>query len=249
MSHFRCVAEVQPPVARPWFFSARRWYSEAMKELARKDEILARIIRQVGPCALKADRTRGPYQALVESVVYQQLTGKAAATILGRVRDLFPGRGFPKPEQILAMPDAKLRAAGLSGAKTAAIKDIARKALDGTIPDTRRIHKLSDDEIIERLTQIRGVGRWTVEMLLIFKLGRPDVFPSTDYGVRKGHAWVYGRAELLSPLELQAISEKWKPFRSAAAWYFWRALELPEAKVALRRKGGAKPAKKKSRKR
>jgi DNA-3-methyladenine glycosylase II len=226
---------------------AMRYYERVtgvnMKALAKKDKILARIIKQVGPFALKPDQSRGPYQALIESVVYQQLTGKAAATILKRVRGLFPGRGFPKPDAILKMSDASFRSAGLSGAKTAAIKDIARKALDGTIPTTRQIQKLSDDEIVERLTTIRGVGRWTVEMLLIFKLGRPDVFPSTDYGVRKGHAWVYGHAELLHPVKLLEISDRWKPHRSAAAWYFWRALELPAAKDSLRRKGGAKPQK------
>ena len=202
--------------------------SPASRKLARTDPILGRLIQRVGPMTLKPSPRQTPYQALVEAVVYQQLTGKAAATILGRVIALFPGRKFPPPESVLEMHDASYRTAGLSGAKTKAIKDIAQKKLDGIVPSSHSISKMSDVEIIDRLTTIHGVGPWTVEMLLIFKLGRPDVLPSGDYGVRKGFAKVYGRTTLPTPKELLTFGERWRPYRTAAAWYLWRALELPE---------------------
>jgi 3-methyladenine DNA glycosylase/8-oxoguanine DNA glycosylase len=163
----------------------------------------------------------------VESVAYQQLNGTAAATILGRVKALYPQRRFPTPEDVLSTPDERLRGAGLSRAKTAAIKDIAKQTLAGVVPASRAISSLSDAEIIERLTVVRGVGPWTVEMLLIFTLGRPDVLPVTDYGVRKGFALTYRWKELPTPGELREFGERWRPYRSTAAWYFWRALELP----------------------
>jgi DNA-3-methyladenine glycosylase II len=162
----------------------------------------------------------------VQAVTYQQLNGTAAATILGRVKALYPGRRFPQPQDVLATPDTTLREAGLSRAKVAAIKDLAEKALAGIVPSSRAIRDLTDAEIIERLTVVRGVGPWTVEMLLIFHLGRPDVWPVTDYGVRKGFALTYRRTELPAPKELLAFGEKWRPFRTTAAWYLWRALEL-----------------------
>jgi 3-methyladenine DNA glycosylase/8-oxoguanine DNA glycosylase len=156
--------------------------------------------------------------------VYQQLNGTAAATILGRVKALYPGR-FPSPEQILGTPDEKLRGAGLSRAKVAAIKDISAKTITGIVPPSRTIAKMTETEIIERLTTLRGVGPWTVEMLLIFTLGRRDVLPVTDYGVRKGFALTYGWKDLPTPKELLEFGEKWRPHRSTAAWYFWRALD------------------------
>lgn len=197
---------------------------EAVKELAKVDKTLSKLIKRVGPITLKPQHKQSPYEALVEAVVYQQLTGKAAATILGRVKALFPTK-FPQPEDLVKITNEKLRSAGLSRAKTAALKDIATKALDGTIPSTRLIMKMSDLEIIERLTTIRGVGQWTVEMMLIFKLGRSDVLPVTDYAVRKGFALTYGLKELPSPKELAAYGEKWKPHRTTAAWYLWRSLD------------------------
>jgi len=161
----------------------------------------------------------------------QQLNGTAAAAILGRVKALYPRRRFPAPEDLLATSDARLRAAGLSKNKTLAIKDIASKTLEGVVPTSRAIRKMSDAEIIECLTALRGVGPWTVEMLLIFTLGRPDVLPATDYGVRKGFSLAYGLDELPHPKVLLAHGERWRPFRTTAAWYLWRALELPEAKA------------------
>jgi DNA-3-methyladenine glycosylase II len=169
-----------------------------------------------------------PFDALAESIAYQQLTGKAAATIFGRVRALYPKRKWLDPKQLLATPDETLRAAGLSRAKTAALKDLAAKTIDGTVPSGRALLRMTDDEIITRLTTVRGIGRWTVEMLLLFDLGRPDVWPVDDYGVRKGFAKTFRRRELPTPKQLMKLGEKWRPYRSVAAWYFWRALDAPE---------------------
>jgi DNA-3-methyladenine glycosylase II len=169
-----------------------------------------------------------PFDALAESIAYQQLSGKAAATIFGRVRALYPKRKWLDPEQLLATPDETLRAAGLSRAKTAALKDLAAKTIDGTVPAGRALIRMSDDEIITRLTAVRGIGRWTVEMLLLFDLGRPDVWPVDDYGVQKGFAKTFGRRKLPTPKQLMKVGEKWRPYRSVAAWYFWRALDTAE---------------------
>ena len=171
-----------------------------------------------------------PFDALAESIAYQQLSGKAAGTIFGRVRALYPKRKWLDPEQLLATPDETLRAAGLSRAKTAALKDLAAKTIDGTVPAGRALIRMSDDEIITRLTAVRGIGRWTVEMLLLFDLGRPDVWPVDDYGVRKGFAKTFGRRKLPTPKQLMKFGEKWRPYRSVAAWYFWRALDESNAK-------------------
>ena len=169
-----------------------------------------------------------PFDALAESIAYQQLSGKAAATIFGRVRALYPKRKWLDPKQLLATPDETLRAAGLSRAKIAALKDLAAKTIDGTVPPGRALLRMTDDEIITRLTTVRGIGRWTVEMLLLFDLGRPDVWPVDDYGVRKGFAKTFGRRKLPTPKQLMKFGEKWRPFRSVAAWYFWRALDQVE---------------------
>jgi 3-methyladenine DNA glycosylase/8-oxoguanine DNA glycosylase len=169
-----------------------------------------------------------PFDALAESIAYQQLSGKAAATIFGRVRALYPKRKWLDPGLLLATPDETLRAAGLSRAKTAALKDLAAKTIDRTVPSGRELIRMTDDEIIARLTTVRGIGRWTVEMLLLFDLGRPDVWPVDDYGVRKGFAKTFGRRKLPSPKQLMKLGEKWRPYRSVAAWYFWRALDSPQ---------------------
>src|SRR5881628_2455603 len=168
-----------------------------------------------------------PFDALAESIAYQQLSGKAAATIFGRVRALYPKRKWLDPEQLLATPDDALRSAGLSRAKTAALKDLAAKTIDGTVPAGRALIRMSDDEIITRLTTVRGIGRWTVEMLLLFDLGRPDVWPVDDYGVRKGFAKTFGKRKLPTPKQLMKLGDKWRPYRSVAAWYFLRALDAP----------------------
>ena len=201
--------------------------AQALQHLMQTDRVLGRLIKKVGPCTLKPKNRRSPFEALVQSVAYQQLNGTAAETILGRVKALYPHRRFPTPEDLLATPDDLLRGAGLSRAKVAAIKDIARNTISGVIPSSRAIAKMTEAEIVERLTSVRGVGPWTVEMLLIFTLGRMDVLPVTDYGVRKGFARTYGRQDLPTPKELLEYGEKWRPHRTTAAWYFWRALELP----------------------
>lgn len=169
-----------------------------------------------------------PFDALAESIAYQQLSGKAAATIWGRVRSLYPRKRHLDPELVAVTPDEKLRAAGLSRSKVAALKDLAAKAMDGTIPSARALEKMTDQEIVERLTQVRGIGRWTVEMLLLFDLGRPDVWPVHDYGVRKGFAKTFRKRKLPTPQQMEKHGEKWRPYRSLAAWYFWRALDKPE---------------------
>jgi len=189
---------------------------------------MARLIARSRRYNITPAVTIRPFDALAESIAYQQLSGKAAATIFGRVRALYPKRKWLDPEQLLATPDETLRAAGLSRAKTAALKDLAAKTIDGTVPTGRALIRMSDDEIIARLTAVRGIGRWTVEMLLLFDLGRPDVWPVDDYGVRKGFAKTFGRRQLPTPKQLMKFGEKWRPYRSVAAWYFWRALDTAE---------------------
>lgn len=197
----------------------------AMDHLRRSDRRMRALVDRIGPPTLRVEPLGDPYAALLRSIVYQQLTGKAAATILGRVCALFGGDQIPRPEQLLAAPAAQLRGAGLSGAKTLAVQDLARRALAGEIPSFRSLARLDDDAIVERLTRVRGVGRWSVEMLLIFRMGRPDVWPTGDYAVRKSYAALRGLDELPSPRDLQAGGEPWRPHRSAAAWYLWRALD------------------------
>jgi DNA-3-methyladenine glycosylase II len=199
----------------------------AILHLTKADKTLGELIQRVGPCKLVPKARRTPFESLVRAVVFQQLNGTVASTILRRVKALYPGRRFPTPADFLSTSDERLRGAGMSRAKTAAIKDISAKALDGVVPTRREIACMSNEEIIERLISLRGVGPWTIEMLLIFSLGRPDVLPVTDYGVRKGFALTYGWKELPEPKELLEFGERWKPHRTTAAWYFWRALELP----------------------
>ena len=199
--------------------------AEAIAHLSKADKVLARLIRKVGPCLWKPERRRSPFESLVQAVTYQQLNGTAARTIFGRVKALYPGRRFPSPADLAATPDEKLRGAGLSRAKVAALKDLAAKTLEGIVPTSRAIARMENDVILERLTTIRGVGPWTVEMLLIFKLGRTDVLPATDFGVRKGFALTYGLKDLPKPHDLLAHGERWRPYRTYAAWYLWRALD------------------------
>jgi len=189
------------------------------------DPRFAALIARARPFEPRASVLVRPFDALAESIAYQQLSGKAAATIWGRVRALYPRRKWLDPKLVLATPDEKLRACGLSGSKTVAVKDLAAKAIDGIVPSAPALAKMSDEEIIERLTAVRGIGRWTVEMLLLFQLGRLDVWPVTDYGVQKGYAKTFGKRKLPTPKQLQKIGEKWRPYRSIAAWYFWRALD------------------------
>lgn len=200
----------------------------ALTHLRRADPKLARAIDVIGEFTLGRDlrEAKSVYAALAEAIVSQQLSGKAAATIYGRVCALFPGgRGGPRPEQILAASDAALRGAGLSGAKTRALRDLAEKSLAGEIPTLAKARKLDDEALVERLTAVRGIGRWTVEMFLIFRLGRPDVLPVDDYGVRKGFALAFGLRELPKPRVLAAHGERWAPHRTVASWYLWRVAD------------------------
>jgi DNA-3-methyladenine glycosylase II len=203
---------------------------KAIDHLARSDPRFAALIKQARRFDVAANKLVRPFDALAESIAYQQLNGKAAATIWGRVRALYPKRKWLDPELVLKTPDETLRACGLSRSKTAALKDLAAKTLDGTVPNRRQLIRMTDEEIIERLTKVRGIGRWTVEMLLLFELGRLDVWPVADYGVQKGFAKTFGRRKLPTAKQFQKIGEKWRPYRSVAAWYFWRALDAPEKK-------------------
>lgn len=198
---------------------------EALATLRAADPVLRRTIDSIGDLNLERElrAATSVYAALAESIVSQQLSGKAAATIYGRVCALFPGgRGGPKPAQVLAASDAALRGAGLSRAKALALRDLAERSLAGEIPTLAAARRLPDDAIIERLTAVRGIGRWTAEMFLIFRLGRPDVLPVDDLGVRKGFALAYGLAEHPTPRALAAHGERWAPFRTVASWYLWR---------------------------
>jgi len=203
-------------------------HDHAHQHLSASETRMAALIARSRRYEIKPAVAIRPFDALAESIAYQQLNGKAAATIWARVRVLYPKRKWLDPKRVLATPDDLLRGAGLSRAKTAALKDLAAKTIDGTVPSGRALLRMSDDEIIAHLTQVRGIGRWTVEMLLLFDLGRPDVWPVDDYGVRKGFAKTFGRRKLPTPKQLVKIGEKWRPYRSVAAWYFWRALDQPE---------------------
>jgi 3-methyladenine DNA glycosylase/8-oxoguanine DNA glycosylase len=198
----------------------------ACRHLSQADARMGELISRVGPFTMRPEPTQSLFAALMRSIVYQQLAGKAASAILARVvRTCGPSR-FPTPRQVLSISPERLRQAGLSAAKTAAVRDLAAKTLEGTVPSLARIRRMSDEEIIERLTAVRGIGRWTVEMLLIFRLGRPDVLPLMDLGVRKGYGLLFQRGKLPSPSALQRRGERWRPYRSVASWYLWRALEL-----------------------
>ena len=187
--------------------------------------MMKRLIRRHGTCDLAPRWRRSPYQALVQAIIHQQLAGAAARTIHDRFVASFDGRGFPLPEAVLRASDAELRAVGLSRQKAGYIRDIAARALDGSLPRTRSaLARLSDEEVIATLTQVKGVGRWTAEMLLMFTLGRLDVLPADDYGVRIGYARASG-VDAVTALELREIGARWAPYRSIAAWYFWRAAD------------------------
>jgi DNA-3-methyladenine glycosylase II len=216
----------------------------ACQELAAADKKLGKLIERAGPFVLRVSSGQSPFQALVESIVYQQLHGKAAATIHRRLLESFHpicGLGnHPDPEHLLDCPNEQLRAAGLSHNKALAIRDLAAKTIDGTVPTLARIRRMSDDTIIEHLTQVRGIGKWTVEMFLMFRLGRPDVLPVDDYGVRKGFALTFGKlkpkdkvtpADLPKPEVMRKRAERWQPWRSVASWYLWRACDLAAGKI------------------
>jgi 3-methyladenine DNA glycosylase/8-oxoguanine DNA glycosylase len=199
--------------------------AHAIAQLCQADRTLARLIDAVGPFTMQLKQRAGVFHALAEAIVYQQLSTKAAATIHGRLVALFPGEGLT-PWGVLQASDEALRAAGLSRAKMLAIQDLARRSAAGELPTEEAIAALDNEAIIEQLTRVRGVGRWTAEMFLMFRLGRPDVLPVGDYGIRKGYAIAFRKRELPTPAALEKHGKKWAPYRTVASWYLWRALDL-----------------------
>jgi DNA-3-methyladenine glycosylase II len=200
----------------------------AIQHLSAADPILGALIAKVGPCGLQPDPRRTPFQGLVQAVAHQQLNGKAASTILARFRALFPCTRFPSAQAVLDLDADALTGVGFSRAKAACVKEIARLTRKGVVPGRSQIQRLSDDEIVARLTQIKGVGRWTVEMVLMFSLDRPDVLPAQDYGIRQGFALAYRKRRLPEPEQILRHGERWKPYRTTASWYLWRAVDLPD---------------------
>ncbi|MBN8709953.1 MAG: DNA-3-methyladenine glycosylase [Verrucomicrobia bacterium 61-8] len=197
----------------------------AEKHLAKADPVMRGLIRQHGRLSIRAEELRqAPFESLARAIANQQLSGRVADVILGRFVKLFPGKKFPTARDLAAVTDEEIRSVGFSWAKIAALRDLAAKVIDGTVPTTAKIHKLSDEEIIERLTAVRGVGQWTVEMLLIFKLGRPDVLPVDDLGVRQGFTRAYGLAEPVKPRALREYGERWRPYRTVVTLYLWQVM-------------------------
>jgi DNA-3-methyladenine glycosylase II len=227
----------------------------AVAALSIADPKLAKLIARAGPLTMRLASNQSPFEALTESIIYQQLHGKAAAAIharliagfqpinAGNFLNLTLGRPslksiHPTPQDFLDAPTAQLRAAGLSANKTLALRDLAAKTLDGTVPTLARIRRMSDQAIIDHLTQVRGIGKWTVEMFLIFRLGRPDILPTSDYGVRKGFALTFQNLKpttkvtpqlLPTPADMERRAKKWQPYRSVASWYMWRACDLAKS--------------------
>ena len=231
------------------------------EHLSAADPVLAAIIAAAGPYTHKPEPGRPPFLHLARSIAHQQLNGTAANTIFRRFIALFPEPAggsaempFPSPEQVLAMSDQQIRSAGFSFSKVAAVKDLAAQTLRGVVPDLTILERLDNEEIIERLTTVRGIGRWTVEMMLMFQLGRPDVLPVADFGVCNGFRLAYGLRGMPKPAALAAFGQRWAPHRTAAAWYLWRAVDLaragklpvapqPAPRVPMvRRKSAKKPA-------
>ena len=208
--------------------------AEACRALAAADPKLGALIRRAGPFTLKLKSQHSPFETLLEAILSQQLHGAAARAILHKLLKLF-GDIHPTPELLLAQPDDAMRAVGLSRNKMLAVQDLARRTLDGTVPSLHAIRRMADEEIMRRLTAVRGVGPWTVEMVLIFRLGRPDILPVTDYGVRKGFALTFTRLPKTRPFDATMLAEpetmlrrarRWQPWRSVASWYLWRASDL-----------------------
>jgi DNA-3-methyladenine glycosylase II len=205
--------------------------AEAVRHLCDRDDCLKRLIAEVAPFEIDVADAQSPYEVLLESITYQSISGKAAATIFARIKALGENGRPPSPQKMLKVPAAKLRKAGLSGAKVAAMKDLAKKTIEGIVPTHDQALLLSDDELVERLVSVRGIGAWTVEMFLIFRLGRPDVLPIHDLGVKKGWSVAYGKKHMPAPKELLKFGERWRPYRTVASWYMWRAFERAGYKV------------------
>jgi len=201
---------------------------EGLRELARRDPVLKLLIQQCEAPDFAPNLESTLFDSLLRSIVYQQLHGKAAATILGRVQALFP-KGQPTPSRLLKMPEEKLRAAGLSAAKTRAVQDLALKALSGELPGDNELEALSNAELIERITLVRGIGSWTVQIMMMFKLGRLDVLPAGDLGVQVGYQLAYRKRRRPTAKELAKLVRHWAPYESIGAWYMWRAVDMARA--------------------
>lgn len=208
-----------PPTTLPFDLAA------ATQCLSENDACLKRLIAELPAFEIDLKEAVSPYEALLEAIAYQSISGKAAATIFGRVKALSGGDRVPTPQQMLKLRTPALRKAGLSNAKALAMKDLARKTVAGVVPSLEQAHEMSDDDLVERIVSVRGIGAWTVEMFLIFRLGRPDVLPIHDLGVKKGWSIAYGKKHMPKPRELLAFGERWRPYRTVASWYMWRAFE------------------------
>ncbi|NOT09515.1 MAG: DNA-3-methyladenine glycosylase 2 family protein [Gemmatimonadales bacterium] len=209
-------------------------WDHVCRELSARDKGLAKVIAAVPGSRIVPHTTHSAFESLAHSIVYQQLSGKAAATIFGRFRALYDAAGELDPRAVLKTPHRRLRSAGLSEAKALAMKDLAAHVTRGAVPSIAELRRLDPDQVVERLTVVRGVGRWTVEMLLLFRLGHPDVLPAHDLGIRKGLARVMRRRELPDPEAVIRRGERWRPWRSVASWFLWRATELPRGRSPAR---------------
>jgi 3-methyladenine DNA glycosylase/8-oxoguanine DNA glycosylase len=201
-------------------------HAEAHAHLSGKDKRLAALIERVGGFEFKLDECDSVYESLLEAIMHQSIAGKAAQVIWGRIKALGTDGKCPTPKELLRVSKPKLRKAGLSNAKVAAVRDLAQKTIDGVVPTIEAAQKLSDQELVERLISVRGIGPWTVEMFLMFRLGRPDVLPIHDYGVQKGWALTYRKKHIPKPKDLLKFGERWRPYRTVASWYMWRAVSL-----------------------
>lgn len=218
--------------------------------LVRRDKRLAKVIERAGAFQYKLDECDSVYESLLEAITYQSISGKAAATIFARVRALGSSGQCPTPAELLRVRFQALRKAGLSRAKILAVKDLAQKTIEGVVPTLEVAEKMTDEELVERLISVRGIGAWTVEMFLIFRLGRPDVLPIHDYGVQKGYAITYGKKRIPKPKELLKFGERWRPWRTVASWYLWRAVhqagkdarKITKGRVAKKRVGAKRRA-------
>jgi DNA-3-methyladenine glycosylase II len=200
-------------------------HKAAIAHLCAVDPRLGRAIQKLPEFAPNLQATQTPYESLLRAIVYQSIAGKAAKVIFERIRALGSNGSCPTPEELLRVSTRKLRAAGLSKAKIAAVRDLATKTIEGIVPTLEDAVRMSDQELVERLDSVRGIGAWTVEMFLIFRLGRPDVLPIHDYGVQKGFALTYGKRAIPKPKELAKFGERWRPYRTVASWYMWRAVD------------------------
>ncbi len=199
----------------------------AVRHLRTADPVLDELIERVGACRFSVARRHSPFQSLINAVAHQQLHGAAARAILKRFLALYPESDFPTAAAVATTSDRHLRAVGFSRGKIRCIRDLTAKTLEGVVPERRVIQRLDDEAVVQRLTAVHGVGRWTVEMLLMSTLGRPDVLPVDDYGIRAGFRIAYGMKSMPKPITVRRRGERWRPYRTIASWYLWRATELP----------------------